>query len=172
MVQTWFHTGKRKARLSAHNETFIHNNAALYTAWHYKTQQATNDMETNQLASKQVIISQNSKTRRETRPARLAQLNMFLLNVGHGEICLHVRLKEHVTTLFKWFHSWRGKEKRKINTWSLYFKPAQMPRSDSSYLSKCFLTQWPESITVCLEMPHTILAEKCMTTGERKICKN
>ncbi len=98
---------------------------------------------------------------------------MFLLNVGHGEICIHVRLKEHVVLMFP---QWRGKEKRKINTRrSLYFKPAEMLRSDSSYLNKCFLTQWPESITFVLKC-HTHYPgwemHDHMTTGDRKICKN
>lgn len=90
----------------------------LHTAWHYKTQQATNDMETNQLANKN---SSHKTAKPEEKPATLAQLNMFLLSVKHGEMCIHVRLKVHVTTLFKCFHSWEKKKRRKtrqkINAW-------------------------------------------------------
>lgn len=64
-------------------------------------------METYQLANKH---SSHKTAKPEEKPATLAQLNMFLLNVRHGEMCIHVRLKVHVTTLFKCLHS-RGEKK-------------------------------------------------------------
>lgn len=75
----------------------------LYTAWHYKTQQATNDMETNQLANK---YFSNKTLKPEEKLAVLAQPNMFLLNARHREMCIHVSTpKVHVIPFFKCFHS-------------------------------------------------------------------